>query len=234
MAVGKISKEVLNSSLNAELSQFAEHLDNDVNPHSEKVERTITVGTGKDFATIQEAVNSVKRNLGGTGVTILVDDGIYDETLIIAGFHNGVIGIRSSTPNSTEIKFSLKNIIVKHCSCQVGLRNINFTTTNAAAIESVIVSSLMLFYCNITTNAPSNTGILTHWTNGYFYGIAVSNRMYGIFSSTKSNLLIREITGTSNVQALRADMGGVINKDGIVSIMGASNEVVATGGLIIP
>ena len=71
----------------------------EITAHAETTTRTITVGAGKQFTTIQAAINSIKKFLAnGITITIQVDAGTYAEDIELAGFvGNGTIILSGGT-----------------------------------------------------------------------------------------------------------------------------------------
>ena len=56
----------------------------------EGINKTITVGVDKDFQTIQAAINSVKKHIKlDVYINIEIDDGTYEENLVVEGFSGG-------------------------------------------------------------------------------------------------------------------------------------------------
>lgn len=124
--------------------------------------KNITVGSGKNFATIQAALDSLPKNIGNQTVTITVDAGTFPEDVNILGFYGAgelvLIGA-GSTGNPTTI---MKSIYCSRCQVVLTLQNLKFNNTRIWSGTDTYACALQL--CNyvmlenlIVTSAPTGS-----------------------------------------------------------------------------
>jgi hypothetical protein len=116
-----------------------------------------TTGNGSNaspYRTIQYAIDSLPKDLGGYFANIIIADGIYDEDVIIYGYASGVLTIMSTTPNTLNSNCKVGSISVKD-STYTQLKGITVTRTDK---EGMVAwnSVLRVFYCQSTVTKPSS------------------------------------------------------------------------------
>lgn len=85
---------------------------------------------------IQFAIDSLPRDLGGYSATAYVMDGTYDEDIVIPGFHNGVLNIRSySSADTLNTVCNILNARILFCTARVQLFGLNLTSTSYHGVE---------------------------------------------------------------------------------------------------
>jgi hypothetical protein len=109
--------------------------------------------SAKPYKTIQYAVDSIPKDLGGHSVRVIISDGIYDENVIFYGYNSGFWTIESSTPEALNSDCKILSVEVKDCT-YVHFKGITFTSS-ATALTSWN-SILRLFYCQSTVSRPGN------------------------------------------------------------------------------
>lgn len=195
-----------------------------------------TEGTGTQenpFKTIQRAVNSVPKDLGGTKVAIIVADGTYDEDVYIYGVSNGNFTIKTTLESGINDNCRVKSIQIKHCSSAYMIVS-GFTLYNVvdASIICWCTYYVRIEYCKTTVSAPTKQGIYLGETSGVVVQCLVSNKgtalqvVHGkVHSSTWDS-------GSINDRGLMVSTGGIISKIGVQPIGTLYQEVSNSGGMI--
>lgn len=137
---------------------------NDINPGTQP----------KPFKTIQAALNSLPKDLGGFRAQIIVAPGHYQGTITISGFYNGAhhrpVLIIGATDLLEADDYHIDAIFCFSCSVQVELQGVLISGENAGPDYgcSVVVgdSSLFLNQSKIKydQNRPTVSGVLAIWT----------------------------------------------------------------------
>lgn len=90
--------------------------------------------SGKPYLTIQKAIDTLPKNLGGYTVTINVAAGEYSSIVTLKGFSNGTIRIWGAGASTTTISItSGTGIAVDTCSADIDLRNFTIDCNNTSA-----------------------------------------------------------------------------------------------------
>lgn len=204
----------------------------DTMPHAELVNRTITVGVGKDFKTIQGAINSLKKRLNAI-ITINVDVGVYDEYVEIRGFTGaGTLNLYGGTDLSEAVNYKVNSISQMNNTLKVSIRGFNaISTTNIAFFIERAVGAEFIS-CIATGNALEYTGFYAGYSIAYFMSCQCNNHKTAVQADNSSILTSREWTaGSGNTIGLLASHTSVIGKHG-TQPQGTTTETVVYGGEI--
>jgi lysophospholipase L1-like esterase len=197
----------------------------------EKTSRTITVGVGKNFTTIQSAINSVKKNISsGVIIDIVVDAGTYNETVVIQGFYGG--GTLRINNGRTTINTIVNNVILSNCSIVVYINGINAISSTAHGFSISNALNTICAYISATVTTATYCGLLTfscpsiQVSNSNF-----SNHNAGIQADGNSKIYSNTNSGTGNTYGLVATSNSSIGKNG-TQPSGTTAEGSNTGGVI--
>ena len=217
---------------------------NDINPGTQP----------KPFKTIQAALNSLPKDLGGFRAQITVAPGHYQGTITISGFYNGAhhrpVLIIGATDLLEADDYHIDAIFCFSCSVQVELQGVLISGENAGPGYgcSVVVgdSSLFLNQSKIKydQNRPTVSGVLAIWTPSnvlldnceidgfasYGIGLGVSAGSIAIVSRTSiTNCNIGISLGYSGTK-----WSGIVLADESVTLSGNTTNIVkySTGGII--
>ncbi|WPK12596.1 hypothetical protein R6U77_02550 [Lysinibacillus louembei] len=200
----------------------------------ETVSRVIYVGATREFTTIQSAIDSIGDIMSPqTSVVISVDQGVYDENIIIGRTQGGVLDIMCT---SSRNRFTLNGCIdIRNTSSRVVLNNmtINFNNNNINKNEAIfIMNSTVVLNGSLIDSFNNNYGILTYSANVALTSVTINNSKYAISANTNSIINAYAVKGTGNITSYQAQTSSVIN-------YAESNEIELTketgyGGRIIP
>jgi hypothetical protein len=199
---------------------------------SETVNRTITVGVGKDFTTIQAAINSIKKRVDAV-ITVNVDAGTYNEDIIIAGFYGkGYLTINGGNSLATAVNYIVKSVTIANCMARVNAKGFTANTTTGIAFAGVLSMYPDFAWCRTVVSATSQIGFFTQNAFASISECEASNKNYGLYASTCSVVISSNwIAGSGNVVGLRALDGATIGKSG-TQPQGTTAEQMGTGGII--
>jgi hypothetical protein len=192
----------------------------------ERSSRTITVGSGKDFTTIQGAIDSIKKQIDyGVSIDIYVDDGTYDEYVTIGGFTgNGGIVFWCSGSGACEIS---QGFAVDYCAISVIVSG--FSTAEASAYDCYYV-----FMQDVVINSSSGTGFEATRSNMYLSTCPVNGCATAYFAATFSKLFVGNASGSTNVDVFSVTTGSVITRGDATNPTYSGALYSATdGGIII-
>ena len=196
-------------------------------------DRLITVGSGKNFSTIQAAIDSLPMLINHQ-ITIEVYAGTYSRVNISNRLGQGVIQIAVAANSNV----SIVGIDIKNNICSVELLGYNATypikstLTTDYAITVLNSLSVKIDYASITSSAVQ-IGIYTQRSNVLVSNTVISSRSTGLFADINSQVVAENITGTSNTNGLWAN-GSTINEVGGNTIAATFSRRVENGGQIIP
>lgn len=154
---------------------------------------------GKPFKTIQAAVDSLPKNLGGRFATIMVSDGNYLSKVSLFGFSCGRLDIRGNT--ITPANVIVPSVIVHGCSCSVHLTGVN--------VQYVEVYDTHEFSLGTTTlsNPTEQNGISVQNSNVSMYSVDISGCNCAISVQRDTKLCAGGITGSGNTVGLMVNVG---------------------------
>lgn len=176
-----------------------------------------TTGQGtsaKPYKTIQYAINTLPRDLGGCAATIRIADGTYAERLVIIGFYNGRINLKSSKPEEISSVCNIPDIIISDNSALVDIRGINFTTTTANGIFAVVSHFVIVVFCRCVLSS-SWGGFSFDQTRFEVVSCVVSNKGIALMAhGADGNSRAWNPLSTNNTVGIHAEYGSIIRKDG--------------------
>jgi hypothetical protein len=195
----------------------------------------ITVGSGKDFATIQEAINAVPMFVNHN-VNINIYSGTYNEVITIKNFQ----GSGTLTVNVVDGEtVTITRFVIVNCLCHVVITAgqmpaTTFTASGETAEKTFNIDrcdSVTLSYFSDTTTDGLGTGVHVLKSNIFIGSCTISNKLYGI-RALYSNVTISGVAGTGNNTAI-AYYASVVMESSTNTITG-TNTRNPTGSLFIP
>ncbi|MBR2927558.1 MAG: hypothetical protein IKC24_00165 [Oscillospiraceae bacterium] len=142
------------------------------------------------YATIQKAINSIPKNLGGYTIRIYIAPGTYEETVKIQSFISGTIALLNQETEKPKIT---GNIQVENNNCSVSLYSLEVTGNMFVAgnthvhIEGCDIISNTAFAINIVNNGEvfiRGGSVLATGAQNYKGAITVSMSLCSITAST--------------------------------------------------
>lgn len=136
---------------------------------------TITVGSGKNYATIQAAIDALPKNLGGSDVTIQIDAGTFNEDVVAADFTHGTLHINGAAFSAGLATTKMKSLDLARCDVTIYLSQLGFTTPKVQGYATTALSSLCIAICrqvscdyldftessaDITSGSPTNSSLM--------------------------------------------------------------------------
>ena len=186
------------------------------------------------FLTIQAAIDSLPKHLGGYTAEIYVDFGVYDERVSVVGFSGGRLKI--GQPGNV---FTIKGIDIVESS---------FVETNIYQIEDSITGSKALFDVSCGSNVLVNSDmIIDGLTQSATAMRAIDNSVISIESGrtlTVNNcgaainaqkcsfVTVDKLTGSDNTFGMMAYMGSIISYNTDTLDKAWSNDA-NSGGLVL-
>lgn len=210
------------------LEDFNNHLD-ETTPHTETTGRIITVGIGKNFTTIQAAINSSKKKVDAV-ITINVDAGTYNEDIRLHGFiGSGEINIMGATYDTDTHK--LRSFEALNCSCKIKLFGFSGTTTVVDCFTFKGCSHASLNSCNTVCSASSINAVTASYSILSVANSTFDNHNKGIEANSCSIVYSNNNEGSGNTYGLYAIQASTIGKNSYQP-EGTTNEYTAFGGEI--
>lgn len=102
--------------------------------------------SAKPFKTIQYAINTLPKDLGGFTVTIIVSAGAYPETVLVQSFHNGLFVLRSALGLVLSNDYQINDIICKFDTARIYIYGFNLITSSSHAFFGIDCSDIILQY----------------------------------------------------------------------------------------
>lgn len=157
----------------------------------------------KPFKTIQRASDALPKDLGGYTATIIIANGVYDETVNVLSFQNGRLIIRSFTPGVVSSSVKVNRIQIYFCHCQVEINGIELThSTSGAAITSDTSIDIIIRAVKIVTPSSYN-GIDVFSKLVRILDSEISNRNIAVSFADTSGY-VSYCTGTGNTYSVVA------------------------------
>lgn len=218
------------NAINSLKGEFDAH-SADKAPHAETVNRTITVGVGKDFETIQGAIDSLKKRVDST-IGIDVDAGTYDEDVKIEGFvGKGSITIMGANQLIDAGNYKIKSLTVSQCSAYVYIEGFESTTTTA---DSFLINNsigVIMYYC-LATASSTFAGVKVGFSTVLISSSQVSNHARALYVYRASTVSSNTWTaGSGNTVGIECYDGSTVGKY-LGQPQGTTAEVTASGGVI--
>lgn len=212
--------------------QYDEHL-NHINPHAENTLRVLYVGATMEFDSIQSAINSIKKNLGGNRIYIDIADGVYKEDIIITGFVNGEITIQSLSRNSDLV--SIEGVVHASDNNCFNFNHISIKPPDANLVAITVHRNVFLGIDNLKINGHVNKtgdGFLITASRAYIKDTAISNTKTALHCLFSSSVVVSNISGMNNDFGLSSHLGSSIIKLLPVEIEADVLESSGSGGEI--
>lgn len=187
------------------------------------------------YATVQKAIDSLPKCLGGFHAQIDIADGVYEERVTIDGFYGGRLTLGVKGKNVT-----LRGITVMSSD---GVR------INVPLVKYSASQAGNLVQADYGSNVSILSDVIIHGENGAVSGLAASRgsvivssatveirgcKSPAVYASGGARIALGTINGTSanTSYGLRAEMGGVISfsTQGLVASLGNST---GSGGRIL-
>lgn len=197
-----------------------------------------TTGDGtsaKPFVSIQKAIDSVPKNLGGYNVEINVSAGTYVGNLNIIGFRNGKIEIKGASALANVSSYVISGEInIRYNDNSIILLGFKIT----GYVES-LSSFAFIRYCDLS-NTGNTIGVGVSATIGgelSVRGCNISNKTYGAISNNSSILSISDTTisncGTGIDIGSSGGNGSICFKFNVTMTGNATNNRQSYGSVII-
>lgn len=181
---------------------------------------TIEVGAGKAYETLQTAIDSVPKDLGGYVVLILVAAGTHIGNVNIREIHAGHIIIRAAD-ESNKPTINGK-VYVGNCSAVIQLQNLNILdTTGDYCLACDLVDKLHLVYVTFS-GAAKGTGMglrISSQANCLMNACTVKQQHTGVMSTYGSYVSMYDCT-------IQDCSVGHYASCGIIQISGGTNSAV--------
>lgn len=188
------------------------------------------------FKTIQAAINSLPKNLGGASSTIRVAEGVYEEDLLISGFYNGYFYRPFSIIGSDKLDETriVRSITIANNAAGIIISGINvYSAQNAsfASLFTVSASEAVIQYGIIKNESSSTSGIIVGSNSParlVCVNVEIDGLSYGISTNFASLSSIRDTKIKNCTTGIRA-MSGIILASG-VSYENVNTETAKTTG----
>lgn len=186
------------------------------------------------YKTIQKAIDSIPKHLGGHTAEILIDFGVYPERLVVEGFSSGrlIIGRYGGV-------FSIDGI---------DIINSSFVETNIHQIDRLAGSSRPLFVAKDGSNVQIGSEMILDGVDMGITGMVVENNSHvvtgnnvkltcnncgmAVSATWCSFVSLSEITGSENMFGMSASQGSIVSYKTDTLDTNWSNSA-DSGGLVI-
>ena len=188
--------------------------------------------SAKPYKTVQKAVNSIPKVLGGHTAAISITAGYYTEHLEVDGFHGGllIIGDAGVNVGLYSIWVNASSFVRVNISTLLNATTGGLIAQNGSHVE--IASNLAIDIGGAYHSGISaTTGSVINSTVDFFdmMSVDVSNcRFSAIYAATGGMVQLSVISGSGSAVGLRADEGGVIYYG--TSTLKATTATVTTKG----
>lgn len=166
--------------------------------------------SGVPFATIQKAIDSLPKNLGGYTATIHIAGGTYSERLSIVGFNGGKLVVGTNSQNVTVRGIKIENS--RHVECNI--TSITWASGFAGDLYRVGAGSSVTQLRACTIDCTGSTEIGLNVTDG-----ATFDSTGAVF--TVKNCTTNAIGATSGARASLGTIAGSGNSYGLLAYGGA-------------
>jgi hypothetical protein len=198
--------------------------------HAELANRTITVGVGKDFTTIQEAINSIKKRVDVI-ITINVDAGTYSESVNVGGFYGGgSVNIYGGNSLATAVNYIVNNFNLYNNFAKITINGF-IGTSNTYPFKAINSIAAEFNYC--TSTSTGTHGLYFESCIAICYSCLVSNKSTAALRAEKgSNIFSYSWTaGSGNAIGIYCRSASTIGKYG-TQPQGTTAESADQGGAI--
>lgn len=191
------------------------------------VNKIITVGSGKDYATIQAAIDSLPKNINHT-IYIDIYSGTYSEDVTIENYQgSGDVWVQEHTGETVYVS----SFTIKNCSCQIRILKIDITSTTATAIYIERSNKITISQVSSTSTCAYSGVYADYFSNVRILNSTFSNKGYGINAQNISFVSLNTVAGTGNTVGIYASNSIVM--DDACTITGTTPRS-ASVGVIIP
>lgn len=172
-----------------------------------------TAGDGssaKPYKTIQNALETLPKDLGSRTVTVNVADGTYEEGVNVVGFISGRLIIQSKD-HATVINTlcNVYRIQMINCLAGVTIQGLNLYAPSGAGIDIYDSRSVSVFRVSCTSINNVNAAIYVENSIAHINECILSNHAYGIVVGAGSRAVCSGNTGINNTTGVRSTFGGV-------------------------
>lgn len=158
-----------------------------------------TTGDGSSanpYATIQHALDTIPKNLGGCSAWIGVASGNY-AGFEITGFFNGFVGIVGTEDYAVNI--GNNGVYVGKCSAAVLLKYLHITGTRVGyGVYTDNTQSVELNYVQIDGTASVGGIMAKNTSTLVLFGVAVSDKTWHALTCFGSTAFVNNLSGSNN------------------------------------
>ena len=185
--------------------------------------------SAKPYKTIQYAINTLPKDLGGYVATVQVADGTYDENINLQGFGNGFLQLYSSHVGILSSATKITSIFCSRGSAQIIIDGFEITTIDNG-ITCFNCTSIYIAATRLVSIAPSKIGIVMYEIPMFrVFGCEISNKADALYASNSCGYF-RNTTGTNNTRRLTSSGASNVH---IAGALVSGNNVQTAGGAII-
>lgn len=160
-----------------------------------------TTGDGtsaKPYQTIQYAINTLPKDLGGHTVNIRIADGVYTEQVLINIIANGNLIIEARDQTVLNSACSVGQITIGNCTARIFIKFLNIFTTTSGGIDIYNSKQTDILSVRVTSTNHGNGCIYVDNSACNISGCLLANHSYGIAASG-SRVFAVSNTGTNDV-----------------------------------
>ena len=188
------------------------------------------------YETIQHAVETIPKDLGGYTARVLIADGTYIENVYVQGYHSGKLSIESKDHTGLNDKCVITQIIVLFCSASINLNSLTLVNSdisgngNSIAIDSS--TSVFIRFIKAITENRGHSGIyVTRSSTVQINDCELSNHAYGLCAEHNSRVYATANTGSNNNVGIGSLEGSIITT-AMSTPKGATDTSTIHGGTI--
>lgn len=191
------------------------------------------------YETIQHAIDSIPRNLGGHWAKILIEDGTYEERVLVSGFHTGAVGIFRKTNSATYQSLCkiTNGLDIVSTDARIHCEGITISRTDVInnAISYCIDSHSVIFrFCQVIGTDNTHNGFLIDNCIARLEYCNSNSNLYAVHSANSNVFSCNWSYGASpNTYGLYAEYGATITQVGPKPLSSRPNSIMMTGGRII-
>ncbi|WP_124065985.1 hypothetical protein [Clostridium sp. E02] len=221
---GKLDSDLQKQSLHSNVTYYVATTGSD------------TTGNGSElnpFRTIQHAIDVLPKDLGGYDANITVFNGTYDEDVVINGYCNGYISLKSTKINEISSVCSVSSFLIVYCSSLVVINGFDITTITRHGIEAKISKFVIIYFCRCVGSNNKLMGMYFDQTRFEVKGNLVANKNAALNAhGSDGQSMFWDNKSINNYIGLYIEYGSIIKKIGTQPI-GELNEMQSYGGLFI-
>jgi hypothetical protein len=196
---------------------------------------TITVGSGMDYATIQEAIDSLPFIIVHD-MTIEIYAGTYSEDLtLFSRIGKGSLLIKSHTGDTVTINSFYARGLIGVQTTIYQLTVVGTVTLVSSTEDPAVMfrncTNISAYKLTITESVTDRTGIRYDASSGIISQGTISNRQYGILAQNRSYVGIQSVAGTGNTYGTYCT-GSIATDLNNNTITGTTPRTTADGGVI--